>query len=48
MSILQHQLADKLFASTGIESYELDAATEFLGLEQNNEEYKAACADYMQ
>ena len=39
-------MADKLYAETGVESYELDAATEFLGLEADPE-YKEMCADYM-
>ena len=38
-------LGDKLYAETGVESSEHDAATEFLNLEED-EEYKQMCADY--
>ena len=45
LGLLQQTLADVLFVETGVESYELDAATEFLGLEQDKE-YMDMCADY--
>jgi hypothetical protein len=37
---------DLLFNEIGIEASELDAATEYLGLEKDDEEYKKICAEY--
>ena len=45
LSLLQQVLGDKLYAETGVESNEHDAATEFLHLE-DDAEYKQMCADY--
>jgi len=42
---MQQTLADKLYLSTGVESSELDAATEFLGLEKDKE-YQVMCNQY--
>ena len=46
MQMLPQKLADRFYAETGIDSMELDQATEFLGLEQS-EEYKAESAAYI-
>lgn len=37
MQMMPQKLSDKFFAETGIESIDLDQATEFLGLEQDPE-----------
>lgn len=46
MQMMPQKLSDKFYAETGIESIDLDQATEFLGLEEG-EEYKAESADYI-
>ena len=44
--MMPQKLSDKFYAETGLESIELDQATEFLKLEEN-EEYKAEAEDYI-
>lgn len=40
---IANAFGDLLYNEEGIESNELDAATEYLGLEKTDEEYKKMC-----
>ena len=43
---IANAFGDLLYNEEGIESNELDAATEYLGLEKTDDEYKKMCEEF--